>query len=196
MSQQTHIFYNRFSFFYPCIDLFLKGQKKALFREINTLPFGQLLEIGVGNGKHLQFYKNHQITGIDTSLAMLQTAEKCKNENITLLQMNGENLLFSDASFDYVVLSHVIAVVGNPDKMLEETYRVLKPGGKIFILNHFTPDNGLKHFDSAFQRVGKLFHFKSLFYTSSLKALHQFTLLKELNLGRLSYFKLLIYTKL
>ena len=167
-----------------------------MFQEINKLPCGQLLEIGVGHGKHLRLYKKHQITGIDTSQAMLQTAQKHKKENMQLLHMNGESLHFADDTFDYVVLSHVMAVVDHPDKVLEETHRVLKPGGQIFILNHFTPNNSLKHIDKAFQRVGKLFHFKSLFYTSSLKGLHKFTLLKEINVGQLSYFKLLIYTKL
>lgn len=196
MSNHTHTFYNKFSFFYPCVDLFLSGQKKHLFKEINKLPCGQLLEIGVGHGKHLHLYKKHQVTGIDTSQAMLQTALKYKKENTQLLHMNGENLHFADATFDYVVLSHVMAVVAQPDKVLEESYRVLKPGGQVFILNHFTPNNSLRHLDSAFQRVGKLFHFRSLFYISNLKALHKFTLLKEINVGQLSYFKLLIYAKL
>ena len=196
MSNHTHTFYNKFSFFYPCVDLFLRRQKKRLFQEVNSLPCGQLLDIGVGHGKHLQFYKKHQITGIDTSQAMLQTALKYKKENLQLLHMDGEDLQFADATFDYVVLSHVMAVVAHPDKVLEESYRVLKPGGQVFILNHFTPNNGLKHIDSAFQRVGRLFHFRSLFYISNLKALHKFTLLKEINVGQLSYFKLLIYAKL
>lgn len=195
MSNHTHTFYNRFSFFYPCVDLFLSGQKKQLFKEINSLPPGALLEVGVGHGKHLHHYKKHYITGIDTSQAMLQTAEKHKQQSMQLLHMDGENLQFSDASFDYVVLSHVMAVVDHPNKVLEEVYRVLKPGGKIFILNHFTPNNGLRYLDSAFQSVGRLFHFRSLFYISHLKALHKFKLLKEVNVGQLSYFKLLIYAK-
>ena len=60
------------------------------------------------------------------------------------MQMDGENLQFPDCYFDYVVLSHVITVVDDPEKLLEETYRVLKPNGKIFILNHFTPKNSVK----------------------------------------------------
>ena len=126
---------------------------------------------------------------------MLGIARKQKKENIKLLQMNGESLHFHDQSFDYVILSHVIAVVDNPEKLLEETYRVLKPGGKIFILNHFTPGNWLTHIDNSLQVVSKIFHFKSVFYIDSLSAIKKFRLLKEISFGRLSYFKLLVYGK-
>ena len=195
MSNQTDNFYNRFSIFYPLVDIFLRAQKRKLFHEINNAPFGQLLEIGVGNGSHLQFYKTHKITGVDTSINMLEIAGKRKSENIELLKMNGESLLFQDQSFDYVILSHIIAVVDNPEKLLEEVHRVLRPNGKVFILNHFTPNNWLKHVDNTFQIVSKIFHFKSVFHINSLATIKKFTLLKEISLGQLSYFKLLIYSK-
>lgn len=126
---------------------------------------------------------------------MLEAAGKKKAENIKLLHMNGETLLFPHQTFDYVILSHVIAVVDNPEKLLEETYRVLKPGGKVFILNHFTPNNWLRHIDSSFQTVSKLFHFRSVFYINSLHTIKKFTLLEETSFGQLAYFKLLIYGK-
>jgi phosphatidylethanolamine/phosphatidyl-N-methylethanolamine N-methyltransferase len=112
-----------------------------------------------------------------------------------ILQMNGERLLFHDQTFDYVVLSHVIAVVDNPEKLLEEIHRVLKPNGKIFILNHFTPTNGIRHIDSAFQQISKLLHFKSVFHIDRLDTIRKFTRLREIGFGQLSYFKLLIYVK-
>jgi phosphatidylethanolamine/phosphatidyl-N-methylethanolamine N-methyltransferase len=188
-------FYNRFYFLYPVVDVFLKPQKCRLLQEINALPCGHLLEIGVGNGSHLNLYQSHRITAIDTSLKMLETARKHQYANVELLQMDGERLLFPDQTFDYVVLSHVIAVVNNPEKLLEETYRVLKPNGQIFILNHFTPQNWLRHIDSSFQLVSKLFHFNSIFHVNRLVAIRKFTLLREIGFGQLSYFKLLIYAK-
>jgi phosphatidylethanolamine/phosphatidyl-N-methylethanolamine N-methyltransferase len=195
VSAKTQSFYNKFSFFYPLVDVFLRPQKRALFREINTLPQGNLLEIGVGNGAHLQLYKAHKVTGIDTSANMLAIAAKRKASNVELLQMNGESLDFADDYFDYVVLSHVIAVVDNPEKLLSEAFRVLKPDGRIFILNHFTPNNWLKFIDRSFNFVSRKLHFKSVFYIDDLSALRRFSLLKEISFGSLSYFKLLIYQK-
>src|SRR5205809_7113136 len=113
MGKQTDSFYNKFSFLYPLVDVFLKPQKKVLFKEINMVPEGSLLEIGVGNGAHFQFYKKHKIIGIDTSAAMLEIARKKSCGNIRVFKMDGEALLFDDEEFDYVVLSHVIAVIDN-----------------------------------------------------------------------------------
>ena len=97
MSTAIESFYNKFSLFYPLVDVFLWPQKKVLLDEINHLPDGKLLEIGVGNGAHLRLYKKHNVIGIDTSAAMLAVAAKRNPDNAELLQMNGEALLFDDA---------------------------------------------------------------------------------------------------
>lgn len=193
---ETASFYDKFSGLYPVIDFFLKPQKQVLFREINALPDGKLLEIGIGNGAHLKLYQKHSITGIDTSSKMLQPAKKRNPGAMELLQMNGENLQFSENSFDYIVLSHVIAVAKNPEKMLRESRRVLKPGGFLFILNHFTPNNFLKHFDYFLMPISKLFHFRSVFKIEDLKVLRkEFLLLDEKSFAPLSYMKLLKFEK-
>lgn len=194
MSAQTN-FYNRFSFLYPLVDLFLKPQKKKFFNGINQLPYGNLLEIGVGNGSHFHLYKNHKITGIEISTSMLSAAMKNQMGNIELFQMNGEELNFEDNTFDYVVLSHVIAVADNPEKLLTQCHRVLKSNGKLLILNHFTPDNGLKYTDRIFNFCSKWFHLKSLFYLKDIMGINQFKLEKEIILKPFSYFRILIFTK-
>jgi phosphatidylethanolamine/phosphatidyl-N-methylethanolamine N-methyltransferase len=195
MINATVAFYNHFSFLYPIVDVFLKPQKRVLLKEVNAMPKGKLLEIGVGNGSHLRQYRKHEITCIDTSAEMLEIARKTGYENISLLEMNGEALLFNDEDFDYIVLSHVIAVVENPALLLAEIYRVLKPGGRIFILNHFTPNNWLRYIDQGFQPVAKYLHFKSVFRIEGIPAIEKFELRKQVNFGAASYFKLLIYQK-
>ena len=177
------------------MDLFLARQKRVLFEEINMLPPGSLLEIGIGNGRYLKHYQAHSVVGIDNSEGMLKVAERNKTERVRLLLMNGESLQFENQSFDYVVLSHVIAVVGNADLLLDEIYRVLKSGGKILILNHFTPDNWLSIVDRTFKPFSSFFHFKSVFYIEDLPAIRKFKIIKVISVGRLSYFKLLIYEK-
>lgn len=195
MNKQSAVFYNRFSFFYPVVDIFLKPQKKLLLDEVNRMPEGKLLEIGVGNGTHLPQYKKHKITGIDTSAAMLDIARKNRLEDTELFEMSGEALLFADQFFDYVVLSHVIAVVENPEQLLQEVHRVLKPKGHVFILNHFTPENWLRHIDHSFEMIARSFHFNSVFRLQNLQAIEKFKLKKEIKLSMASYFRLLIYQK-
>jgi len=134
VSKKISKFYNVLSIFYPVIDIFLRSQKKKLFREVNELPYGKLLEVGVGQGTHLKHYKTHKIVGIDTSLKMLEIAKKQNIKGIELIEMNGENILFENQTFDYVVLSHIITVVDSPNKLLDEAFRILKPNGTLFIL--------------------------------------------------------------
>jgi phosphatidylethanolamine/phosphatidyl-N-methylethanolamine N-methyltransferase len=195
MSKQTIAFYNHFSFLYPVIDAILKPQKILLFEEVNKLPKGKLLDVGVGNGRHLSQYKKHKVVGIDTSIAMLNIARKNRFEHIELIEMSGEALSFEDQLFDYVVLSHVIAVVDDANQLLQEVSRVLKPQGQLFILNHFTPDNWLQHIDSSFELIAKALHFKSVFRLGDLSAIKSFKLKKEVSIGMACYFKLFIYQK-
>ncbi|MDF2187592.1 class I SAM-dependent methyltransferase [Paraflavitalea sp. CAU 1676] len=195
MQHSTRTFYNSLSFLYPAIDYFLRGNKMCLIEEVNRCVPGKLLEIGVGNGSHLSLYGSHQIVGIDISESMLRKAQRYKHERIELLLMDGENLLFPAACFDYVVISHVLAVTKDPDQLVNQIYQVLKPGGKLFILNHFTPANWLRYVDWAFQPLSALFHFRSSFHLTDVKALQRFSLEKQTELGKGSYFKLLICRK-
>ncbi len=109
--------------------------------------------------------------------------------------MNGEQLLFKNKKFDYVVLLHVIAVADNPDQLVQEAFRVLKPQGKLFILNHVTPVNWLQYVDKAFQLLSGLLHFKSIFYLSQIAAMGRFKLLQQLDLKPWGYFEIYIYQK-
>src|SRR5687768_10196963 len=111
MNRDSEKFYDRLSFLYPAIDLFMKPQKRKLFGMINSFPSGQLLEIGVGNGAHFKYYNTHEIIGVDTSRSMLSRARVHLKDNIRILHMNGEMLSFPNEAFDYVVMSHVITVV-------------------------------------------------------------------------------------
>lgn len=187
-------FYDRVYFLYPVVDVFLKPQKQKFFSLINSNPPGLLLEIGVGNGAHFRYYGTHQVTGIDTSINMLTRARTHASNNIHVAHMNGEELLFPDQLFDYVTLSHVIAVVKHPEKLMIEVHRVLKPGGKVFILNHFTPDNIVGRIDRLFAWLSKLLYFKSSFQMCDLN-MDKFQLLSETNAGLFSYFKILTYEK-
>ena len=51
--------------------------------------------------------------------------------------MSAESLSFENQFFDTIILSHVISVVSDIDKAMDELIRVTKKNGKIYILNHF-----------------------------------------------------------
>ncbi|RYY56398.1 MAG: class I SAM-dependent methyltransferase [Chitinophagaceae bacterium] len=192
----TGLFYDYLQPFYPAIDLFLRTQRRRLIGEVNRQEAGQLLDIGVGTGSHLPLYGDHlAITGIDVSKRMLHAATRRAKPGTSLLQMDGQELGFPDSSFQYVVLAHVIAVVKKPDALINEVYRVLQPGGKCFILNHFTPANALGYADRIFQPIGKLLHFRSNFTLADIPSIRQFVQVNDQLSGPFGYYRQIILEK-
>jgi len=86
------------------------------------------LEIGVGTGR---FAEPLGICfGLDPSFEMLK---KAKERGIKTVKGIGEKLPFLDCSFDSLLIAITICFVEDPIRVLQESYRVLKPGGMIVI---------------------------------------------------------------
>ena len=124
-------------------------------RVLNALPPGRILEIGVGTGLALPRYKReHRITGVDLSPDMLARArgrvETQKLGNVeALAEMDATRLTFADQSFDAAVAMFLITVVPDPVAVLAEAVRVVRPGGRIVLANHFSAERGAR---AAFER--------------------------------------------
>ncbi|MBC2857280.1 class I SAM-dependent methyltransferase [Cetobacterium sp. 2A] len=107
---------------------------------VNLLQ-GKILEVGIGSGANLKFYKkDSDVTGIDFSTGMLEIAKEKINtlnlNNVKLIEMNIENMNFPDNTFDSVLSTCVFCTVPNPKNGILEILRVLKPGGKAIFLEH------------------------------------------------------------
>jgi ubiquinone/menaquinone biosynthesis C-methylase UbiE len=79
----------------------------------------------------------HRAAGVDFAPAMLErAAAKAATESLTirLEQADAENLPFGDASFDLVIERHVIWTLPDPTGALLEWRRVIRPGGKIILI--------------------------------------------------------------
>ena len=91
----------------------------------------RLLDIGCGRGDFTKGFKNLglEVAGIDREKgdsAMLQEIDVRISED-----MEKNPFPFDDASFDVVFSKSVIEHLWKPDKFMQETRRVLKPGGRI-----------------------------------------------------------------
>ena len=148
--QQTELTrqkYNRNSRFYDLTEIpmelsLFRRWRKQLFKEID----GQrILEIGVGTGKNLKYYpEDATVIGIDLSEGMMDKARSLAREKgIALAQMDAERLAFPDKSFDTVMATFVFCSVPNPVAGFKEIKRVLKPGGRVMLLEHVLPENRL-----------------------------------------------------
>lgn len=126
--------------------VFEQGRQVAV-RKMDCQPGDRVLEVGVGTGLSLQHYPDRvEVVGIDVSPDMLEHArERVKDEadRFTIKVMDGQAVEYPDNSFDKVVAMYVVSVAPDPKKLVEEMKRVCKPGGEIFIVNHFSGGKGI-----------------------------------------------------
>jgi phosphatidylethanolamine/phosphatidyl-N-methylethanolamine N-methyltransferase len=115
---------------------------------VNRLPGRDVLEVGVGTGLALPHYtRDKRITGIDLSTPMLEKARQRTQRDrlrhvVALHEMDAEDTGFPDDSFDIAVAMFVASVVPNPQRLLAEMRRVVRPGGNILLINHFAAEKG------------------------------------------------------
>ena len=137
-----------------CGPIFVNGRRAAA-QAARTVG-GQILEIGVGTGLSFDDYDaTTEITGIDISGPMIARARmRAASGRYPFVKglsvMDAHNLRFDDATFDCVVGQFVITLVADPERVLSECVRVLKPGGQIVLVNHLYSERGLA---AAFERL-------------------------------------------
>jgi len=130
-----------------CGPVMVKGRRAAASaaRAIG----GRILEVGVGTGLSFDDYdETTEITGIDLSAPMLDKARARMSsgrypyvKDVQL--MDAHAMTFADATFDCVVAQFVITLVADPEQVLSECHRVVKPGGRIILVNHLYSEVGL-----------------------------------------------------
>jgi ubiquinone/menaquinone biosynthesis C-methylase UbiE len=119
-----------------------EGRKSILSR----ITEEEILEIGFGTGINIEYYPKNvkKIIGIDSNEGMIkQFKKKSSNDRIKveLLNQSGESLPFPDNSISSAVSTYTLCSIKNITSALNEIYRVLKPGGKYYFLEHGLADN-------------------------------------------------------
>jgi len=133
--------------------VFHPGRKEAV-RLANDTPGQRILEVGVGTGLSLPYFRaDAEVTGIDVSAEMLAKArERVARQRLAqvkaILEMDAEEMSFPDNSFDTVLALYVASVVPNPARFAAEMRRVCRPGGSIVIVNHFMSDGFMRHVET------------------------------------------------
>ena len=147
-----HVMENAYAKWAPIYDalcgpIFLNGRRAAAQAARNV--GGQILEIGVGTGLSFDDYDaSTEITGIDISEPMIARARlRAASGRYSFVKglavMDAHDLRYADASFDCVVGQFVITLVADPERVLSECARVLKPDGQIILVNHLYSERGI-----------------------------------------------------
>ncbi len=134
-------------------DRMLAGSEKAGLsdRRADLLAEarGQVLEIGAGTGANLPHYPAAvaRLTLIEPDPHMAgrlrdKLAAAPPRFEFDLIETSAEQLPFEDARFDTVVSTLVLCTVADPERVLAEVARVLKPEGRLVLFEHVRdPEN-------------------------------------------------------
>jgi demethylmenaquinone methyltransferase/2-methoxy-6-polyprenyl-1,4-benzoquinol methylase len=158
--------YERYDFFNHLFSFGfdIKWRRKVAGMAILQRDNYQVLDVGTGTGdlaiyiwNALQEWKKHaSITGIDFNVSMLSKAvEKAKTAGILDIRFEKRDALktgYKNGSFDLIVSGFVLRSVGNLHSFSGEMARLLKPGGRILLLDMAYPKNRLArvYFDIHF----------------------------------------------
>jgi len=125
----------------------IRWRKKAI-RMLKADQPKVILDIATGTGDfaiEALALNPEKVIGVDISEGMLAVGrEKMKkrglDDRIELQQGDSEGLKFEDNKFDAVIVSFGVRNFENLDRGLADMYRVLKPGGKVIILEFSRPE--------------------------------------------------------
>ena len=151
--KQVENMFDKIAFRYDFLNRFLSAgidaswRRKAI-KELKDRQPQNILDVATGTGDFaIASYKilnPAKITGIDISEGMLGLGRKKIEklglaDKIQLLNGDSEAIFFADNSFDAVTVAFGVRNFENLEKGLSEIYRVLKPNGKLVVLEFSKP---------------------------------------------------------
>jgi len=123
----------------PLERWFLSRLRKQVFSNLPSK--GRVLELGAGTGANFCYYSD-DVTGAATepSGEMLNIARtKARPDQLQLVQSRAEHLPFGQNTFDAALATLVLCSVESVDQAFGELRRVVKPGGRLVLLDHVRP---------------------------------------------------------
>ena len=133
------------------ISFAMSDKDLVAYRErVVSAALGRVLEIGIGSGLNVPFYRDsvEEIIGLDPSPKLLALADRRRETDrgsrVRLVQASAETIPLDSRSMDTVVMTWTLCSVREPGRALEEIRRVVKPSGQLLFVEHgAAPDAGV-----------------------------------------------------
>tara|TARA_B100000029_G_scaffold157719_1_gene153036 strand:- start:1081 stop:1788 length:708 start_codon:yes stop_codon:yes gene_type:complete len=180
--------------------------KKKFINWLNPSTNTKLIDIAAGTGDIGKLFLEKidykgRVCCVDENEGMLQIGKKKfgKIKNMEWHQKKAEKLHFKDNEFDYCTISFGIRNVKNVSIVLDESYRVLKPGGRFLCLEFSKVKNEVldklyQIYSRSIPKIGKFVVGKSEPYEYLIKSIKEFysqeellELMKKSNFTNVSY---------
>ena len=189
--------YRRYAGVYDLLfGLVFEPGRKRVVEQLDCRAGERVLEAGVGTGLSLPYYPAHtHVVGIDLSPDMLDRAgERVRRlglKNTELHCMDVQAMAVPDNSFDKVACMYVASVVPDPAAMMAEMRRVCRPGGDIFVVNHFTSQRGVaRRIEEMLSPLAKRLGFRPVFPLDDFIGLSELEVLEVTPVNAFGYWTL------
>jgi demethylmenaquinone methyltransferase / 2-methoxy-6-polyprenyl-1,4-benzoquinol methylase len=117
--------------------------RRALVDAVDPQPGQRVLDVACGTGLVTRAVaaRGATVLGLDQSEAMLARARARSADGVTFVQGEAERLPFRDGEFDALSFTYLLRYVDDPAATLGELARVVKPGGRIGMLEFGVPSS-------------------------------------------------------
>jgi ubiquinone/menaquinone biosynthesis C-methylase UbiE len=157
-------------------------QKKAI-SQITIADNMSFLDLGCGTGWAVRYVSdwtkgNGKYWGVDISNEMINKAKINSQgfENVNFFKASAEELPFDNNYFDTIICTNSFHHYLHPDIVLKEIFRVLKPDGRIYILDVTSDDKFISRINHNVQKIERAHvsfystsEYKEMFTTGGLR---------------------------
>jgi demethylmenaquinone methyltransferase/2-methoxy-6-polyprenyl-1,4-benzoquinol methylase len=131
--------------------------RRALVDEIPARPADRILDVATGTGMVAQALHDRYgcaVVGLDQSADMLSVARTRAGTYEAIVEGRAEELPFPDASFDHLTFTYLLRYVDDPAATMCEIARVVKPGGRVAMVEFGLPVGVWRPLWRLYTRVG------------------------------------------
>ena len=131
--------------------------RRALVDAIGARTTDRVLDVATGTGMVAQALHDRYrctVVGLDQSTEMLQVARSREGVYESVVEGRAERLPFADATFDHLSFTYLLRYVDDPAATMRELARVVKPGGRLAMVEFGLPTGIWRPLWWLYTRVG------------------------------------------
>ena len=130
--------------------------RRALVDAIDARPTDRVLDVATGTGMVAQALHDQYgctVVGLDQSADMLRMAAQRDGVYEAIVEGRAETLPFGDAAFDHLTFTYLLRYVDDPAATMRELARVVKPGGRVAMVEFGVPGGAWRPWWRLYTRI-------------------------------------------